>query len=149
MVVTVADGSGALQWRDAHGPLRGEVPWVVRSDLRGPDTLLMVETAAGEARARRVTFTVLAGETTEYDVTLVADGPGRVTWTVGYGEDRKMRLYSCDPRPADDRKNECIHGGVPKPLFGTLVGDISAERVDGRPVSDVRAVRLEHAGPEG
>jgi hypothetical protein len=97
-----------------------------------------------------VTFTVLAAETMEYHVTLVADGAGRVSWKVSYGEGQKMRLFSCDPRPAVDRKNECIHGGVPKPLFGTLVGDIAAELEDGGAASGVRAVRFEHApGPGG
>jgi hypothetical protein len=148
VVVSADPDDGALQWSDAHGPLRGEVPWVVRSDLRGPDTALVVETPTGAARARRVSFRVLAGGATEYRVVLVADDSGRVSWTVRYGEGQRMRLFSCDPRPADDPKLECLHGGVPRPLFGTLVGEISAELEDGRRATDVEAIRFERPPAE-
>jgi|GEM_PF-3818588 len=149
VAVSASGEDRALQWRDARGPLSGEVPWVIRSDLRGPDTALVVETPAGRQRARRVSFRVLAGQTTEYAVSLVRDDAGRVRWNVGYGEGQKMRLFSCDPRPAVDRKNECIHGGIPKPLLGTLVGDISAELDDGSVVTDIQSFSFERVSSLG
>jgi len=40
-------------------------------------------------------------------------------------------------------------GGIPKPLFGELVGGFSAELEGGSQVEGVRAVRFEHAFPCG
>ena len=147
VVVSVATDGGRLQWRDAHGPLRGEVPWVVRSDVRGPDTSLVVETADGDRCARTVSFHVLAGGATEYAVTLVSTLHGKVSWRVNYGEGKEMKLFTCRPRPADDRRQECIRGGIPLPLFGELVGGISAELAGGAVEEGVRAVRFERAFP--
>jgi hypothetical protein len=141
-----ADGK-TLEWWDAHGPLRGEVPWVLRTDVLGPDTFLVVETADGNACAKRVSFRVLAAGTTEYTVTLVSDLRGKVSWRVTYGAGKRMKLFSCGPRPADDPRRNCINGGIPKPLFGELVGGISAELVDGEIEDAVRAVRFERDFP--
>lgn len=60
-----------------------------------------------------------------------------------------MKLFPCTPRPADDPRQECLKGGVPKPLFGELVGDISAEVVGGTVEAGVRAVRFERGFPCG
>ena len=143
MVVSRAAGSRNLEWRDAHGPLRGEVPWVLRTDVLGPDTFLVVETADGDKCAKRVSFRVLAAGTTEYTVTLVSDLSGGVSWRVTYGAGRRLKLFSCSPRPADDPRQNCIYGGIPKPLFGELVGDISAELVGGEIVDACLALRFE------
>jgi len=150
VVVSPAADSGVLQWRDAHGPLRGEVPWVLRTDLLGPDTYLVAETAAGDRCARKVTFQVLAGGKIEYTVTLVSDLRGRVKWRVISGGGKRMKLFTCTPRPADDPRQECLKGGVPKPLlFGELVQGISAELAGGAVEEDIRAVRFERAFPCG
>jgi len=143
VVVSRAAGSRNLEWRDAHGPLRGEVPWVLRTDVLGPDTFLVVETADGDKCAKRVSFRVLAAGTTEYTVTLVSDLSGGVSWRVTYGAGRRLKLFSCSPRPADDPRQNCIYGGIPKPLFGELVGDISAELVGGEIDDACLALRFE------
>jgi len=147
VVVSPASESGRLQWRDAHGPLRGEVPWVLRTDVLGPETFLVVETASGDVCAREVRFQVRAAGVTEYTVTLVSDLRGRVSWRVIYGNDNRMKLFTCAPRPADDPRQECLNGGIPKPLFSELVGGISAELVGGTLEEDVLAVRFERGFP--
>jgi hypothetical protein len=58
-----------------------------------------------------------------------------------------MKLFRCDPRPADDSRNECFNGGIPKPLFGELVGGFTAELFDGTPADSPRAVRFERGFP--
>ncbi len=147
VVVSPASEGGRLQWRDAHGPLRGEVPWVLRTDVLGPDTFLVIETAGSDVCAREVRFQVRAAGVTEYTVTLVSDLRGRVSWRVIYGNDNRMKLFTCTPRPADDPRQECLNGGIPKPLFSELVGDISAELVGGTLEEDVVAVRFERGFP--
>ena len=141
-----ADGD-RLQWRDAHGPLRGEVPWVLRTDVLGPDTFLVVETDDGVKCARSVSFRVLAGGTTEYAVRLVSDLRGNVSWRVTHGANKKLKLFTCRPRPAEDPRQACIKGGIPKPLFGKLVGDISAELADGGGEIQARELRFERGFP--
>jgi hypothetical protein len=113
----------------------------------GPDTFLVVETDAGEMCAQKVWFHVLAGGTTEYTVTLASDLHGRVSWRVTHGNERRMKLFTCTPRPADDPRQECLNGGIPKPLFGELVGGISAGLVGGTLEKGVRAVRFEREFP--
>ena len=147
VVVSPTADSGTLQWQDAHGPLRGEVPWVLRTDLLGPDTFLVAETAAGDTCAQKVTFHVLAAGVTDYTVTLVSDLRGRVSWRVTHGNDERMKLFTCTPRSADEQPDECLKGGIPKPLFGELVGGISAELVGGTLEEGVRAVRFERGFP--
>jgi hypothetical protein len=147
VVVSPAADTGTLQWRDAHGPLRGEVPWVLRTDLLGPDTYLVVETAEGDRCARKVVFDVLAGGETKYTVTLANDLRGRVKWRVTSPSGKRMKLFTCTPRPAEDPRQECLKGGIPKPLLGELVGDISAELVGGTLEEGVQAVRFERAFP--
>lgn len=147
VIVAPAADSGILQWRDAHGPLRGEVPWVLRADLLGPDTYLVVETAAGDRCAQNVTFHVLAGCEIEYRVTLVGDLNGHVKWRVTSGGGKRLKLFTCAPRPADDPRQECLNGGVPKPLLGELVGSITAELAGGAVEERVRAVRFERGFP--
>lgn len=143
-VTVSADGAArGLEWRDAHGVLDGEVPWVVRSDLRGPDTALVVTTPDGDACARSVSFRVLAAGTTEYRVSLDSDLRGAVSWRVGYGEGGHMKLFGCDPRPAAEPRRGCLHGGIPKPLMGELVGDVSAELADGTRLDGLRTFRFE------
>ena len=146
VIATEAD-STQLQWRDAHGPLRGEVPWVLRTDLLGPDTYLVIETPDGDRCAKSVSFVVLAAGVTEYQVTLVSDLHGKVSWTVVSGGGHKMKLFRCDPRPADDSRNECFNGGIPKPLFGELVGGFTAELAGGATERDGLAVRFERGFP--
>ena len=147
VVVSPAADGNRLEWRDAHGPLRGEVPWVLRTDVLGPDTFLVVETADGDRCASTVSFRVLAAGVTEYTVTLVSDLRGKVSWRVAYGADKTMKLFTCSPRPADDPRRNCIRGGIPKPLFGELVGAISAELPGGEIEEEVRAVRFERGFP--
>jgi len=142
VIATEAD-STRLQWRDAHGPLRGEVPWILRTDLLGPDTYLVIETPDGDRCAKSVSFEVLAEGVTQYHVNLVSDLHGRVSWAVVSGGGHRMKLFRCDPRPADDSRNECFNGGIPKPLFGELVGGFTAELFDGTPADSPRAVRFE------
>lgn len=146
MVVSAASNDATLEWRDAHARLRGEVPWVLRTDLLGPETYLVVGTADGDRCARKVSFRVLAGGAIEYGVTLVSDLGGRVSWRVVAGEDRRIKLFTCAPRPADVPRQECLHGGIPKPLLGKLVGSISAELEDGA-IEEVPAVRFERGFP--
>jgi hypothetical protein len=141
-----------LEWRDAYGSLRGEVPWVLRSDVRGPDALLMVETPDGDRCARRVTFEVLAPGDTSYTVTLVSDLRGRVAWDVVSGGGQKIRLFSCEPRPAQDERNACVFGGIPRPLSGRLAAVFEVELDDGTAIEGVRSVRFERGsrcGPAG
>jgi len=147
VVASPAAEGKALEWRDASGPLRGEVPWVLRTDVLGPNTYLVVETADGDRCANRVSFRVLAAGTTEYTVTLVSDLRGNVSWRVTYGAGRRMKLFSCSPRPAEDPRQKCIYGGIPKPLFGELVGDISAELVGGEIDDACLALRFERGYP--
>lgn len=147
VVVSPAAGDGTLQWQDALGPLRGEVPWVLRTDVVGPGTFLVAETAAGDRCAKKVTFHVLAGGETDYTVTLVSNLRGHVSWRVTYGNGRRMKLFSCTPRPAEEPRQECLNGGIPKPLFGELVGGITAELVGGTVEEGVRAVRFESGFP--
>ncbi|MCU0305751.1 MAG: hypothetical protein MUC56_17000 [Thermoanaerobaculales bacterium] len=146
-VIVSADDGGALSWRDPHGELRGEVPWVVRTDIMGPDTFLFVETTDGDVRANDVTFQVLAAGVTEYEVTLVSDLQGTVSWSVVSPDGKKLKLFTCSPRPADDARRECLRGGIPKPLLGDLVGSISAGLTTGERTDDVRAVRFERGSP--
>jgi len=146
VVSTAADGA-RLQWRDPEGPLRGEVPWVLRTDVMGPDTFLVVETPAGDQCAREVSFRVLAAGTTEYTVTLTSNLEGRVAWRVTYSDDKRMKLFTCEPRTTGSDRRECLRGGIPKPLFGELVGGFSAQLVGGAAAADVRAVRFERAFP--
>jgi hypothetical protein len=143
VVVSAGPDSNRLQWRDVNGPLRGEVPWVLRTDLLGPDTYLVVETADGARCAREVSFRVLAAGVTEYTVTLVSDLRGRVSWRVDYGAGQSIRLFTCSPRPADDPRQGCIRGRIPKPLFGELVGEMSVELAGGSLVQGVRVLRFE------
>ena len=143
VVVSQAPGSERLQWRDAHGPLRGEVPWVLRTDVLGPDTFLVVTTDDGEKCAESVSFRVLAGGVTEYTVRLVSDLRGNVSWRITYGANKRLKLFTCRPRPADDPRQGCIRGGIPKPLFGELVGDITAELVNGGGEVRARELRFE------
>jgi hypothetical protein len=147
VVVSPTADDGNLQWRDPHGPLRGEVPWVLRTDLLGPDTFLVVETDSGDVCAQTVSFRVLAAGVTEYTVTLASDLRGRVSWRVTYGNGKRMKIFSCSPRPADDPRQECLKGGIPKPLFGELVGAFSAELVGGAPVQGARTLRFERGFP--
>lgn len=147
VVVSAAADAARLQWRDPEGPLRGEVPWVLRTDVMGPDTFLVVETPAGDMCARQVTFRVLAAETTEYTVTLTSDLEGKVAWRVTYGDDKKVKLFTCEPRTTGGDRRECLRGGIPKPLSGELVGGFSAQLVGGAAAADVRAVRFEDAFP--
>ena len=149
VVVTTAADSRRLEWRDPYGPLLGEVPWVLRTDLLGPATYLVVETAAGDRCARSVSWQVLAAETTTYQVTLVSDLAGRVSWHVGTAGRTSMKLFTCRPRPADDPRQGCLKGGVPKPLLGELVGGISAELAGGGHVDNIPTVRFERAFPCG
>lgn len=143
-VVVSADEDAKLQWLDPHGPLKGEVPWVLRTDLLGPDTFLVVETADGDRCARTVSFPVLAAGVTEYEVYLVSDLHGRVSWQVTSGGGHHMKLFTCSPRPAENRRRECLRGGIPKPLFGELVGSFSAELVGGTFDDSARALRFEN-----
>jgi hypothetical protein len=151
VVVAPESGTNRLQWRDAHGPLRGEVPWVLRTDVLGADTFLVVETDDGDHCAKEVSFRVLAGGATEYTVHLSSDLDGKVSWRVTYGSNKKLKLFTCSPRPADDRRRACIHGGIPKPLFGELVGGMTAELVDDgveTTAHALRFVRSYQCGPE-
>lgn len=147
VVVSPATDTKVLQWRDAHGPLCGEVPWVLRTDLLGPDTYLVAETAAGDRCAREVFFQVLAGGEINYTVTLTSDQRGRVKWRVLTEGGKRMKLFTCTPRPADDPLQGCLKGGIPKPLFSELVGGISAELVGGTVEEGIRAVRFERGSP--
>ena len=147
VVVSAAADGNELEWRDAYGPLRGEVPWVLRTDVLGPDTFLVVETADGEKCAKTVSFRVLAAATTEYTVTLVSDLRGEVSWRVTYGAGKRMKLFRCSPRPAEDPRQNCIYGGIPKPLFGELIGGISAELVGGEIEEGCLALRFERGFP--
>lgn len=147
VVVAPSAESGRLVWSDPGGPMRGEVPWVVRTDLRGPDTYLVVPTAAGDVCAEEVSFVVLAGGRTEYRVTLVSDLAGRVRWRVGYAKDKKVRLFTCDPRPAEEPRRECLRGGVPRPLTGELAGGFAARTADGAWHEGLSELRFEHACP--
>jgi len=149
VVVSRAPESERLQWRDAYGPLRGEVPWVLRTDVLGPDTFLVVETDDGETCAESVSFRVLAGGVTEYTVRLVSDLSGNVSWRITYGANKKLKLFTCRPRPADDPRQGCIRGGIPKPLFGELIGDMTAELVNGGGVVQARELRFEQGFPCG
>ena len=146
VVVSVTPEGATLHWQDARGPLRGEVPWVLRTDLLGPETYLVVGTADGDRCARRVSFRVLAGGATEYGVTLVSDLGGRVSWRVVAGGDRRIKLFTCAPRPADDPRQECLAGGIPKPLLGELIGSISAE-LEGGALAEATSLRFERALP--
>jgi len=148
VVVSVNPESAMLQWRDARGTLSGEVPWVLRTDLLGPDTFLVVETDDGDRCVRTLSFRVRAGGATEYTVTLISDLEGRISWRVVHGEDTPVKLFTCAPRPADDPRQECLAGGIPKPLLGEMVGSISAELAGGALVR-VRGVRFERAFPCG
>lgn len=138
--------TGELAWRDAHGPLRGEVPWVLREDLLGPDTFLVVPTDSGDVCAEEVSFRVVAPGVGQYTVTLVSDMRGHVAWRVGYGDGKKIKLFTCAPRPADDSRRDCLRGGVPLPLIGQLAGGISARLPDGV-VTGLRELRFEQAYP--
>jgi len=147
VVVSRAAGSDRLEWRDAHGPLRGEVPWVLRTDVLGPDTFLVVETDDGEKCAESVSFRVLAGGVTEYTVRLVSDLRGNVSWRITYGANKKLKLFTCRPRPADDPRQGCIRGGIPKPLFGELLGGMTAEMAGGELIEGFTTLRFERGFP--
>jgi len=143
-VVVAAPSVGErLEWQDAHGPLQGEVPWVVRSDVRGPDTFLVVETPGGDRCAKRVVLRVLAPGDTSYTVTLDSDLRGRVSWGVISGGGQKIRLFSCEPRPAEDERKACVFGGIPRPLSGRLAADFDVELDDGTSIAGIRSVRFD------
>jgi len=143
VVVSAPAVGERLDWRDAHGPLRGEVPWVVRTDVRGPETFLVVATSEGDRCARRVVFRVLAPGDTSYTVTLNSDLRGGVTWEVVSGGGQRIRLFSCEPRPAEDEAKACVFGGVPRPLSGRLAADFDVELDDGTSVAGIRSVRID------
>ncbi len=152
VVVSAPAVGERLEWRDAHGSLRGEVPWVLRTDVRGPDTFLVVATPDGDRCARRVVFRVLTPGDTSYTVTLDSDLRGRVTWDVISGGGQRIRLFSCQPRPAEDEGNACVFGGIPRPLSGPLAGDFVVTLDDGTVVEGARSVRFERGvrcGPGG
>jgi hypothetical protein len=105
--------------------------------------VLVVGTADGEFRARQVTFRVLAAGVTEYEVTLVSDLRGMVSWSVMSPGNKRLKLLTCEPRHSDDPRRECLRGGIPKPLLGDLVGGISAELTNGVTADDLRGFRFE------
>ena len=148
-IVVSVTGDNTIEWNDLHGPLRGEVPWVLRTDAMGPGTYLLVDTPDGSTCARQVAFQVVAGGVTRYTVTLVSDLHGKVSWRIRTEAGKRMRLFTCTPRLGDDSRRECLRGGIPKPLFGELVGDFSAELVDGSPATEVRSVRFDRDGECG
>jgi hypothetical protein len=135
-------GDNTIEWNDLHGPLRGEVPWVLRTDAMGPGTYLLVDTPDGSTCARQVTFQVLAGDVTRYTVSFVSDLHGKVSWRVTTESGKRMRLFTCSPRSGEDSRRECLRGGIPKPLFGKLDGGFSAQLVDGTSATEVRTVRF-------
>ena len=90
-------------------------------------TYLVADTVdSGRRCVEEVTFRVVPIEGIEYSVNLVSDLRGTVSWNVRYGEGRSVRLSRCTPRRTGDPK-ECLKGGIPKPLFGTLQGMITAK----------------------
>ena len=139
-------GSNQLVWSDPAGPLSGETPWVLRSDLMGPDTWLSVETSdGGEARcAEAVRFSVLAASKVTFRVELTSDLAGKVRWRVLRGRDHSIRLNPCLPRPSDDRR-ACTRGGIPRPLVSQLVGAFEARFEGSQDFVPVTRIRFERS----
>ncbi len=146
VTVTPDPESGRLVWADPEGPLTGEIVWIRRTDVLGPDTYLVAETEGGDQCAERVSFTITAGDVTLYDVVLSSDLAGRVKWSVTYGDGKEVRLLSCPPRPTDDPQ-ACLKGGIPRPLFGKLDGTFQAELQGGGAPVAAGGVRFERNPP--
>jgi hypothetical protein len=141
--------SQMLRWNDSGGVLTGEVPWVLRSDLRGPETYLVVETKAGDPStcAEELRFRVLAAQRIEYRVAVRSDLGGTVSWAVEYGEGKSIRLFACVPRPSEDRR-ACLKGGVPRPLLALLLGALEARLRGSEAFVPVEVVRFATAPTE-
>jgi len=138
--------SRELRWSDPAGLLAGEVPWVLRSDLLGPGTWLVVERKAGEreACAKGLRFRMLAQQRIEYRVQVTSDLAGALSWNLGYGDGRTVSLRSCIPRPSQDRR-ACLRGGIPKPLMELLQGSLEARLVGADAYIPVQVARFANA----
>jgi hypothetical protein len=137
-----------LRWADSGGALEGEVPWVLRDDLRGPGVRLEVELEAGGETipAEALRFRVLAGGRVEYHVEVTREPSGGLAWSVTYDDGRELRLFRCVPRPTEDPR-ACLRGGVPRPLMEPLVGSLEARPAGAEsyvPVVLVRFVSAPH-----
>ena len=143
--VTVDSTTQHLQWSDAGGSLVGEVPWVLRRDVLGPDTYLVATTFDSQsACAEEISFRVTPIEGIEYTVKLSSDLQGKVLWDIRYGAGKEVRTFRCTPRPSDG-KEECQRGGIPKPLFGTLTGTITGKLADTGSTKSLESFRFEQA----
>jgi len=143
--VTVDPTSQVLRWSDAGGLLEGEVPWVLRRDVLGPDTYLVATTFDSQSEcAEEISFRVTPIEGIEYTVTLSSDLQGKVLWDIRYGAGKEVRTFRCTPRPTDG-KEECQRGGIPKPLFGTLTGTITGKLADTGSTKSLESFRFEQA----
>jgi len=144
VVVSVDSASQHLQWSDAGGLLEGEVPWVLRRDLLGPDTYLVATTFDTRREcAEEISFRVTPIEGIEYTVTLSSDLRGKVWWDIRHGAGKEVRTFRCAPRPTDG-KEKCQRGGIPKPLFGTLTGTITGKLADIGSTKSLESFRFEH-----
>ena len=148
VALTVEPTAQGLQWSDDGGSLTGEPSWVLRTDVLGPDTYLVADTVdSGRRCVEEVTFRVVPIEGIEYSVNLVSDLRGTVSWNVRYGEGRSVRLSRCTPRRTGDPK-ECLKGGIPKPLFGTLQGMITAKPAGRDSAVHIERLRFEKNPPD-
>lgn len=142
--------SHALIWSDPGGRLDGEVPWVLRRDLLGPKTWIVVDGQNGKARcARALRFRVLAQKRIEYRVEITSDLAGILTWSIRYDKGRNVRLHFCIPGHSRD-PGACLRGGIPLPLMEPLKGPIEARLAGGNsfvPVTEVRFVNAPRCRP--
>ena len=142
--VTVDPTSQVLRWSDAGGLLEGEVPWVLRRDVLGPDTYLVATTFDSQSVCvEELSFRVAPVDGIEYTVTLVSDLKGEVLWDIRYGAGKQVKTFRCTPRPADG-KEECRRGGIPRPLFATLTGTITGRLADSGSNQSLESFRFEH-----
>lgn len=144
VVVTVDSTTQNLQWADAGGLLEGEVPWVLRRDLLGPQTYLVATTFDSRSECvEEISFGVTPIDGIEYTVTLVSDLQGKISWDIRYDAGKEVKTFRCTPRPADG-KEECRRGGIPRPLLGTLVGTITAKVSGSSATRSLESFRFEH-----
>jgi hypothetical protein len=144
VVVSVDSTTQHLQWSDAGGLLEGEVPWVLRRDVLGPDTYLVATTFDSRRECvEEVSFRVTPIEGIEYTITLVSDLQGSVFWDIRYGDGKEVKTFRCTPRPTDGQE-ECQRGGIPKPLFGTLTGTVTGTPAGSDSIKSLQSFRLEH-----
>lgn len=141
---TVDSTTHNLQWAEAGGLLEGEVPWVLRRDLLGPETYLVATTFDSRSECvEEISFGVTPVDGIEYTVTLASDLRGKIFWDIRYGaEQKEVKTFRCTPRPSGDNE-ECRRGGIPRPLFGTLTGTVAGKPTGSDSTRSLQSFRFE------